>query len=173
MRLTRHTFANAWLIALTALLAVPMSVMIHNAWKRTRTIAVYDSQKEVVDTVIQEFADALRQDGYGVINDSTGSNGSGEWRKYAALTATDSDAAQHVCYVEIMGFVNHDDDGQPAFMKILPMRLSHRSRALNSRFLTLLCAELDKNGWEYGIDSKCSGRGWFSNFDSNHYLAKE
>jgi hypothetical protein len=173
MRFLRPNFSIAALLGVTALVAITITVVTYPSRQRAKTIATYDAQKQVVDQAIQEFVDVIKNEGFAIINDSTGTGGSGEWRQYAAITATGTDGTRDVCYVEVMGCVTHNENDQPTWMRILPMRISHRDRKLNARFIKTLVAKLDRRGWEYSIDSRCKGGGWFSTFTSDHYLATE
>jgi hypothetical protein len=146
----------AALVLLAVMVPVYCAVVAHI---KAQTIATYDAQKRVVDAAIVEFALQLEADGCEVINTSTGTSGSGEWRTYAVLTATDSEGRSLNSDVEIMGFVSHGFDGQPTWVAILPMRLSDCGQSLNAAFLELLGERLTSHGWKYTIDSRCRDLG--------------
>jgi hypothetical protein len=173
MRIARLRFSIASILGVTALVAVAMSLVTYPARKRAQTIATYDAQKKVVVESVAEFADALTKDWFDVVDDSTGVGGSGDWRHYIAVTATDEKGSTQVCYVEVMGFVTHDKNDKPTWMRVLPMRISHRRRKLNDRYLDLLIAKLRERTWTYTIDSRCKGDGWFKTFNSDHYLTAD
>jgi hypothetical protein len=173
MRFPRPRFTIAVLLKITALVAVTLAIMTYPSRQRAKTIAIYNAQKVVLDEAIRDFVESLTNDGFDVVNDSTGSSGSGEWRHCAAVTATDTDGRPNVCYVEVMGFVTHDKHDRPTWMGILPMRISHRDRKLNEQFIDTLVEKLNRHGWKYTVDSKCRGGGCFSTSKADQYFARE
>ncbi|WP_430450787.1 hypothetical protein [Rhodopirellula europaea] len=173
MKLSRPTFAISTLLLLTMVSAIAIAIKSYPARRIAKTRATYDAQKQVVDAVTRTYVADLTKAGYSVVDDSTGVGGSGEWRQYVAIAATSPQGHQDVCYVEVMGFVSHDEVDQPTWMEVLPMKISHKQRKLNDAFLTLLLGELEGRDWAYAVDNRCRGDGWFSNNPSEFYLAVE
>ena len=173
MRLSRPTFALSTLLLLTMASAIAIAIKTYPARQIARTKATYDGPKDAVDAATRTYVSDLSKAGYSVVNDSTGIGGSGEWRQYVAIAATSPQGQQDVCYVGVMGVVTHDEHDQPTWMKLLPMKISHRERKLNDAFLAVLTRELERRGWAYVVDDRCRGDGWFSNNPSEFYLAVE
>lgn len=172
MKLLRPRFAISTLLVLTAITAIVIAVKTYSARQIAKTKATYDAQKQIVDVVKATYIADLIRSGYRVADDSVRAGGSGEWRTYIALTATAPDGNQDVCYVEVMGFVAHDDSDKPTWMRVLPMRISHRGRKLNDGLLTRLLAALRERSWVYSVDNRCCG-GCLSTKTSEFYLATE
>ena len=173
MKPLRPKFAVSTLLILTAIAAIVIAVSTYPARQVAKTKATYDAQKQAVKTATEAYIAQLSSAGYSVVDDSTGLGGSGEWRMYVAIAASSSDGRQDVCYVEIMGFVSHNDKDQPTWMEVLPMKISHRGRTLNDAFLALLIGKLKERGWTYTVDDRCRGDGWFTTNKSAFYLATD
>lgn len=171
MKLRRPKYTIAALLGLTLCAAIVIAARTYPARQQARTKAIYDAQKDAVKVATDDFVAELIRAGYTVVDDSTGLGGSGEWRRHVALTATSADGAQEVCYVEVMGFVSHNDHDEPSWMQILPMRISHKGRKLNAQFIAGLLELLDEKGWEYNVDDRCRGDGWHRVNTSEFYSA--
>lgn len=159
----RLRFSITAVLGLTFVVAMCIAIVTYRNQIRARTIAVYNAQRQTVRHAIVEFVSSLDQSGARVINESSGSSGSGEWRQCAAITTIDAEGHQRACYVEIMGFVTHNTNGQPTWMGNLPMRVSHRGHELNDQFIALLTRKLERQKWQFEIDSTCHGNPYLAN----------
>lgn len=117
--------------------------------RRIATIAVYDAQRDAVGAALADFVGRLKSEGWTVEDESSVKGGSGEWRYQVVVTATKPDVPPSICYVEVMGFVSHDEHDSPTWFANLPMRLSSRGNRLDEQFLALFIPRLDAKAWSY------------------------
>lgn len=110
---------------------------------------VYDQQKKVVDSAIEEFVNAIESERARVSNNSKWQGGSGDWRTTAIILAEHANGDVARCRVEIQGFVSHNAADQPIWTKNLPMTIKAHGQELDSRFVDLLVLKIKSRGWDY------------------------
>jgi hypothetical protein len=126
------------------------------ARRNLTVIDCYEAQRRIVDQSVRDFVNALEAEGY-LVNDRTeGGLGSGEWTRIVRLSASREGTAPLLCYVEVVGSVSHSAAGEPTFLANRPMEISRGGKELDDRFITLLKADLSKQGWPFVEDFRCS-----------------
>ena len=157
MKLPRARFAISSVLFATLVAAIAFAMLTYPSRQIEKTKALYDEQKRIVNLAITNYIESLAKAGYAVKNHSSGLGGSGEWRNYVVVVAASPGVGQRLCYVEVMGFVSHDANDRPTWMKVLPMRISHRGHPLNDGFIEVLVPMLEERRWAYKIDSRIQG----------------
>ena len=153
-RLFRFSLAGLLLFVTTASLVVALAT--YPTRRKRHVILIYDKQKDAFDEAQREMFRRLKRDGYQVQDDSYRQSGSGDWRGFAALTASRKGEKDQLCYVEVQGFVSE------YWMRNLPMTISHFGRPLDRKFTKLLTRTLDQNAWQYEINADCTVLGFAS-----------
>jgi hypothetical protein len=157
---TWYPFYLWHLFVLMTLVAIACSWFEYRSRRRALVVRTYDAQKAATGDAVATLVRELESDGFVVSNDCEGAAGSGEWRYYVALTATKEGRKRLQCFVKVMGFVSHNAADCPTWAANLPMTISRQGRQLDDRFVHILTATLRDHGWEYRLDSECTGHGF-------------